>query len=144
MLTDSNEKTVFAMNPLALAYLGDAVWEAFVRRRIMQTKSFGNNADRLHHEGVHYVNAGAQAQLIHALMDRLSESEQALVKRARNHRTATKAKNADPVDYKWATGFEALLGALELSGQSERLAEIMEASAELVETHFSKETEEQR
>jgi ribonuclease-3 family protein len=142
MLTDSNEKTVFAMNPLALAYLGDAVWEAFVRRRIMQTKSFGNNADRLHHEGVHYVNAGAQAQLIHALMDRLSESEQALVKRARNHRTATKAKNADPVDYKWATGFEALLGALELSGQSERLAEIMEASAELVETHFSKETEE--
>ena len=64
------------------------------------------------------------------------------MKRARNHRTATKAKNADPVDYKWATGFEALLGALELSGQSERLAEIMEASAELVETHFSKETEE--
>ena len=142
MLTDSNEKTVFAMNPLALAYLGDAVWEAFVRRRIMQTKSFGNNADKLHHEGVHYVNAGAQAHLIHALMDRLSESEQALVKRARNHRTATKAKNADPVDYKWATGFEALLGALELSGQRERLAEIMEASAELVETHFSKETEE--
>ena len=142
MLTDSNEKTVFAMNPLALAYLGDAVWEAFVRRRIMQTKSFGNNADRLHHEGVHYVNAGAQAHMIHGLFDRLSESEQALVKRARNHRTATKAKNADPVDYKWATGFEALLGALELSGQSERLAEIMEASAELVETHFSKETEE--
>ena len=144
MLTDSNEKTVFAMNPLALAYLGDAVWEAFVRRRIMQTKSFGNNADKLHHEGVHYVNAGAQAHMIHGLFDRLSESEQALVKRARNHRTATKAKNADPVDYKWATGFEALLGALELSGQSERLAEIMEASAELVETHFSKETEEQR
>ena len=142
MLTDSNEKTVFAMNPLALAYLGDAVWEAFVRRRIMQTKSFGNNADKLHHEGVHYVNAGAQAHMIHELFDRLSESEQALVKRARNHRTATKAKNADPVDYKWATGFEALLGALELSGQSERLAEIMEASAELVETHFSKETEE--
>ena len=142
MLTDSNEKTVFAMNPLALAYLGDAVWEAFVRRRIMQTKSFGNNADKLHHEGVHYVNAGAQAHLIHGLFDRLSESEQALVKRARNHRTATKAKNADPVDYKWATGFEALLGALELSGRSERLAEIMEASAELVETHFSKETEE--
>ena len=100
MLTDSNEKTVFAMNPLALAYLGDAVWEAFVRRRIMQTKSFGNNADRLHHEGVHYVNAGAQAHMIHGLFDRLSESEQALVKRARNHRTATKAKNADPVDYK--------------------------------------------
>ena len=142
MLTDSNEKNVFAMNPLALAYLGDAVWEACVRRRIMQTKSFGNNADRLHHEGVHYVNAGAQAHMIHGLFDRLSESEQALVKRARNHRTATKAKNADPVDYKWATGFEALLGALELSGQSERLAEIMEASAELVETHFSKETEE--
>ncbi len=142
MLTDSNEKTVFAMNPLALAYLGDAVWEAFVRRRIMQTKSFGNNADKLHHEGVHYVNAGAQAHMIHGLFDRLSESEQALVKRARNHRTATKAKNADPVDYKWATGFEALLGALELSGQSERLAEIMEASAELVETHLSKETEE--
>ncbi|MBR4150166.1 MAG: ribonuclease III [Firmicutes bacterium] len=142
MLTDSNEKTVFAMNPLALAYLGDAVWEAFVRRRIMQTMSFGNNADKLHHEGVHYVNAGAQAHMIHRLFDRLSESEQALVKRARNHRTATKAKNADPVDYKWATGFEALLGALELSGQSERLAEIMEASAELVETHFSKETEE--
>ncbi len=144
MQTGSSEREVFAMNPLALAYLGDAVWEQFVRGRIMRRKSFGNNADKLHHEGVHYVNAGAQSRIIHELFDRLSESEQALVKRARNHRTATKAKNADPVDYKWATGFEALLGALELSEQGERLAELMEASAELVETHFSKETEEQR
>ena len=142
MLTDSNEKTVFAMNPLALAYLGDAVWEQFVRERIMRTRSFGNNADRLHKEGVRYVNAGAQARVVKLLLERLGESEEALVKRARNHKTATKAKNADPVDYKWATGFEALLGALELSGQTERLAELMEASAAMIEDHFSEEREE--
>ena len=133
MLTDSSEKAVFAMNPLALAYLGDAVWEQFVRERVMRTRSFGNNAEKLHREGVRYVNAAAQADVLKHLADGLSEAEEALVRRARNHRTATKAKNADPMDYKRATAFEALLGALYLSGQTERLAELMERAALRVE-----------
>jgi len=143
MLTDSNERAVFAMNPLALAYLGDAVWEKFVRRRIMLGKSFGNRADLLHKLGVHYVNAGTQAKIIKELLPGLSEAEAALVKRARNHHIATKAKNADPMDYKWATGFEALLGALELSGQDARLAGLMEAAAAIAEGRAAEEKEEQ-
>ncbi len=113
--------------------MGDAVYESFVRERIMRSGRASGHADRLHREGVRYVRAEAQARAILALMEELSEEEQALVKRARNHRTATKPKNADAVTYKWATAFEALLGCLYLCGEEERLAEILEKAAVITE-----------
>ena len=121
------------MNVLSLAYLGDSVWELFVRERVMESLPNANRADKLHKEGIKYVNAFAQAKAVRFLMDEniLSEKELALVKRARNHRTATKAKNADAVTYKWATAFEALIGFLYLSDK-DRLQMLMVKSFQVL------------
>ena len=121
------------MNVLSLAYLGDSVWELFVRERVMESLPNANRADKLHKEGIKYVNAFAQAKAVKFLMDEniLSEKELALVKRARNHRTATKAKNADAVTYKWATAFEALIGFLYLSDK-DRLQMLMVKSFQVL------------
>lgn len=121
------------MNVLSLAYLGDSVWELFIRERVTEGLPNANRADKLHKEGIKYVNAFAQAKAVKFLMDEniLSEKELALVKRARNHRTATKAKNADAVTYKWATAFEALIGFLYLSDK-ERLQMLMLKSVQVL------------
>ena len=121
------------MNVLSLAYLGDSVWELFVRERVMEGLQNANRADKLHKEGIKYVNAFAQAKAVKFLMDEniLSEKELALVKRARNHRTATKAKDADAVTYKWATAFEALIGFLYLSDK-DRLQMLMVKSFQVL------------
>lgn len=124
---------VKTLNPLALAYVGDAVYEQFVRERLVLSGCGGGHADLLHKAGVGYVCAGAQAKALHALEGQLSESEAALVRRARNHKIATKPKNADPMTYKNATAFEALIGYLHLSGEKERAAELMQAAAEFLE-----------
>ena len=119
---------------LTLAYLGDAIYELFIRERVIK-KGVSPKVDVLHRESIHYVNAGAQAKAIKTMMDEsfLSEEEFAVAKRARNHKTATKAKNADPVDYKWATALEALIGWLKLNNQEDRMTEVMEKAAEILE-----------
>ena len=121
------------LNPLALAYVGDAVYEQFIRDRIVRSGHFGGHADLLNREGVRYVCAGAQAAALHNLEADLTEYEAGLVRRARNHKIATKPKNADPMTYKNATAFEALVGYLHLSGDSQRCMEIMERAAEFTE-----------
>lgn len=134
-----DELKVRNMNPLSLAYMGDAVYERFVRERLMHgSEARIGKADLLHKAGVRYVNAGAQAAALAGIRPALTETEEALIKRARNHRTATKAKNADIITYKWATAFEALIGYLFLSEQEERLAMLMEQAAEFIEDHVSK------
>lgn len=85
--------------------MGDAVYELAVREEMMKQGYY--NVNRLHHIATLYVRASAQAKIIKTIFDELDEKEQALVKRARNRKSATKAKNADPVTYKWATAFEA-------------------------------------
>lgn len=113
------------MNTTALAFLGDAVYEVYVRQHVLEKEKV--HVDRLHRLAVKYVCASGQARVVKRLLadDLLTEDEQALVKRARNHRIASKPKNADPVVYKLATAFEALLGFLHLSGQDRRLEEII-------------------
>ena len=129
-----DELKVRNMNPLSLAYMGDAVYESFVRERLMNgSEARTGKADLLHKAGVRYVNAAAQAAALAEIRPLLTETEDALVKRARNHITATKAKNADIITYKWATAFEALIGYLYLSEQKERLARIMEQAALCIE-----------
>ncbi|MDO5331650.1 MAG: ribonuclease III domain-containing protein [Bacillota bacterium] len=123
------------LNVLSLAYMGDAVWEQFVRARVIDKLPDANHADYLHKKGVKYVNAGAQAKIVKMLIKEeiLTEEEVALVKRSRNHKTATKAKNADAITYKWATAFESLLGYLYLSKDTKRLNEIMKISTQYIE-----------
>ena len=118
-------------NSIALAFLGDAVYERFIRERIVRHGSVG--ADKMHREAVRYVKAAAQEHALRAMADSLTEDEADVVRRARNHKITSKPKNADPLTYKMATAFEALLGYLYLDGQDERLAEIMERAAKIVE-----------
>lgn len=127
---DSSKKDI---NTTALAFMGDAVYEIYVRERVMETGQM--NADRLHQMAVRYVRADGQAKAVKALMreDLLTEEELSLVKRARNHRTSSKPRNADPVIYKLATAFEALLGWLYLEKRQQRMEEIIKFALEITE-----------
>ena len=122
------------MNILELAFLGDALYEVFVRTHIINNSPSGR-ADILHRRCVRYVCAGGQSDALIKMMESgyLSDAEAAFARRAHNHKTATKPKNADPVTYKWATAFEALLGYLELSGNKERLHDVMAKAVYLTE-----------
>ena len=121
-----------AFNTEALAYMGDAVYEQAVRQRLIEQGH--SRVDLLHKTAVHYVRAEAQADIIKSIFDELDEEEQALVKRARNHRFHSKAKHADPITYKWATAFEAFAGYLYLAGDTQRLAWLLEKAFAYVET----------
>lgn len=119
------------MNTATLAYMGDAVYEQAVRERIIGD---GNvRVDRLHRKATGYVRAQAQAEIIRQLFDELDPREQSLVKRCRNHKYHSKAKHADPMTYKWATAFEALVGYLYLAGQDQRLQWLLERSFAIIE-----------
>lgn len=120
----------------ALAFLGDALYELYVRHRLILGSYKG--ADRLHGEAVKYVRAEAQAFAIKSMQNELSEDELALVKRARNKKISSKPKNADPLIYKWATAFEALLAYLYLTGQEERMVEIINTAMEKTEEENGK------
>lgn len=120
------------INTTALAYMGDAVYEVYIRQHVMETGHV--HVDRLHAMAVPFVKAEGQAKAIKYLMDNfLTEEEQALTKRARNHKVATKAKNATVMDYKWATAFEALLGYLHLKGDKDRLDAVVKAAIKYIE-----------
>lgn len=125
------------MNTTALAFMGDAVYEIYVRKRMLDRGLV--NADILHREAVRFVRADAQATALKLLMDKLTETELSLVKRARNKKSATKPKNADPVDYKLATAFEALIGFLYLSQNHERMEELIDQTIVLIERKKGKE-----
>ena len=118
------------INTTALAYMGAVVYELAVREEMMKQGYY--NVNRLHHIATLYVRASAQAKIIKTIFDELDEKEQALVKRARNRKSATKAKNADPVTYKWATAFEALTGYLYLTENQDRLSWLMERAIGIV------------
>ena len=115
----------------ALAFVGDAVFALFVRERLMNRVA--GSAHRLHALSTRYVKASAQARIVHTIHDVLTEEEQAVYRRGRNAKSATMPKNADMQEYRVATGFEALLGFLRLSGRQERLDEILEMAAAVVE-----------
>ena len=112
-------------SPLVLAYIGDSVYEVFTRKKVLE-KNQNLPAHKLHKENVKYVKAKAQSDAMEKIEPILTETELAIYKRGRNAKSGTVPKNADLVDYRRATGFETLIGFLELSEQHERLLEIME------------------
>lgn len=124
-------KEVNKINTTALAYMGDAVYEVYVRRHVMDHGAV--YVDKLHKEGIKYAKAVNQAKAIKAIFDDLNDEEKALVKRARNRKAATKAKNADIISYKWATAFEALVGYLYLVGDIKRMEEIIKTAMEVID-----------
>lgn len=119
-LKDVDPKTY---SPLALAYIGDGIYELIVRSMVINHGSVQVN--KMHKKSASLVNAGTQASLIRLIMDELTEEEQAVYKRGRNAKSVTTAKHATVQDYRTATGFEALCGYLYLCGRLERLVTLI-------------------
>ncbi len=113
------------INSLVLAYLGDTIYEDYIREYLIR-KGIGNVND-LQNEAVKYVSAKAQALFLEKLINEnfFDEEELSIIKRARNHKTISHPKNTDIVTYKKATGFEALIGYLKLENKMSRIDEII-------------------
>ena len=113
------------VNVLVLAYMGDTVYEDYIRKYLI-TKGIGNVND-LQTEALKYVSAKSQAKFLTEMIDndKLSEKELDIVKRARNYKTTSHPKSCDIITYKYATGLEALIGYLDLKNNKERIDEIM-------------------
>lgn len=121
-------RDIRSYSPLALAYIGDAVYDLLIRTEIV---SKGNcQVNKYHHQVSAIVKAQAQSELIRSLMEELSEEELEIYRRGRNANSYTKAKNASMGDYHRATGFEALLGYLYLTGRYERITDLVRLGRE--------------
>ena len=115
---------VEVMSPLTWAYVGDSVYEAYIRTYLVETTNL--KPHKLHIRAIKYVKAKAQAEILKNIYDNLTKKEQEIVRRARNTQNHHIAKNADPADYMYATAFEGLIGYLYLTKQEQRLNEILE------------------
>ncbi|MBS4026891.1 MAG: Mini-ribonuclease 3 [Clostridia bacterium] len=124
------------VSPLALAYVGDAVYELFVRHYLI--KKGVTKVNDLHREAVIFVRATTQAKIIHELEQELTEVERKIVKKGRNAKSGQIPKNTGTIEYRYSTGFESLLGYLYLAGQQERLEEILNRIPELVDKYQGK------
>lgn len=121
-----SEKDWTLLNGLALAYVGDAAYEVYIRDHLLQ-KGWTKPND-LHRRATRYVSAKAQAMLMHAMLEQpdfLTEAETDIYKRGRNAKSHTTAKNADVTTYRISTGFEALFGYLHLTKQVARFEELV-------------------
>lgn len=127
-------------SPLVLAYVGDAVYEIMVR---LKTVNRGNlPVNKLHKTSSTFVCAPAQARMIKALEAELTEEEHAVFKRGRNAKSMSSAKNASMIDYRYATGFEALVGWLFLTEQFERLTLLVSRAFAVLEEPLTLQEEE--
>jgi ribonuclease-3 family protein len=111
------------MSPLTWAYVGDCVYELYIRTKLVDTTKL--KPHELHIKSVKYVKAQAQAETLKKLETILTEEEKEIVRRGRNTQTHHIAKNASMQDYMYATAFEALIGYLYLTKQDDRLFEMM-------------------
>ena len=121
------------LNSLALAYMGDAVFEQVVREHLILAGRVRPNI--LHKEATSYVSAKAQAMVVREMIDKefLSEDEQAILRRGRNAKSGSVPKNTDVITYHHSTAFEAVIGSLYLSGQTERLHEVLDFSINFID-----------
>lgn len=126
------------LSPLTLAFVGDAVFDLFVRERLVCLAN--RPVNRLHSLAVSLVKASSQARAAKKLSEILSEKELSVLKRGRNAHTNHKAKNASESDYHYATGLEALFGFLYLSGESDRLRELFELTLDFIEEDYVAQT----
>ena len=119
------------MQPSVLAFIGDAVFNLFIRERLVIKEK--GTSHKLHVLSTEYVKAASQSKISKVLMDTFTEEETYIFRRGRNTKSTTIPKNAEVQDYKYATGFEALLGYLYLTKQTERLYKLMEQAADIIE-----------
>ncbi|MBH5320819.1 ribonuclease III [Paenibacillus sp. GSMTC-2017] len=110
------------VNPVVLAYMGDAVFELLVRQYLISLPN--NKSHHLHKEATKMVSAKAQRELLERWLPHLTEEESDIVRRGRNTKSGAPPKNADPADYRKATALECLVGYLYFEGRLERLGEL--------------------
>lgn len=120
-------------NPLALAYIGDAVYEVYVRRFLLASGKM--KVSQLHFAATHYVSAKAQATILHFLLEnkRLTEQEADMVRRGRNAKSGSVPRHTSQHEYRQSTAFECLLGYLYLMNEIERLEQLVDESLHFVQ-----------
>ena len=119
-----SKEEVNLMSPLVWAYVGDSVYELYIREKLVNATNL--KPHKLHIESIKYVKAKAQADILKSIMDKLTDEEKDIVRRARNAENHHLPKNAEPEDYMYSTAFEGLIGYLYLCKKDERLKEILE------------------
>lgn len=123
-----SKNDISQMSPLVWAYMGDAVYEKFIREYVIKQGLCKNGL--LHKKSIKYVSAKGQARILKEIDEFLTDEEKDIVRRGRNSNPHSTAKNADIVEYKYATGFEALIGWLYLNDREERLEKILKKCVE--------------
>ena len=121
---EKNEIEVNMMSPLTWAYVGDAVYELYIRTHLVNKTNL--KPHKLHIEAIKYVKAQSQAQALKKIEVNLTEKEKEIVRRGRNTENHHVAKNASVQDYMYSTAFEALIGYLYLTNQEKRIKELVE------------------
>lgn len=124
------KEDVNRLSPLVLAYLGDTVYEIYVRTMIVSNENM--SVHKLHMKSIKFVSAKSQANIVRSIMGRLEDDELEIIRRGRNAKAGTMPKNVSVIDYKYATGYEALIGYLYLLKNYKRLDEIFEMSIDVV------------
>ena len=112
------------MPPLTWAYVGDAVYELFIRTHLVNTTKL--KPHMLHIEAIKYVKANGQVEVLNKIYDNLTDEEKDIVRRGRNAQSHHVPKNSTVEEYSYSSAFEALIGYLYLSKQDKRLKEILE------------------
>ncbi|WP_432667335.1 ribonuclease III domain-containing protein [Wukongibacter baidiensis] len=135
-LESIDEEGLRTTPPLVFAYIGDAIYEIYIRTYII--RKYKLKLNELHKTATQFVKAGAQSKIVHVLEEELTEEEWKMVKKGRNQKSGSVAKNASVSDYRYATGFECLLGYLYLSDKKERVEEIISRSIEIIEGEKSR------
>ena len=132
--TGLSEGDIKSMQPLALAFLGDAVYEIYIRKYVM-AKGY-RTINSMHKEAIRFVRAKSQCTAVKRILPELPEEEASVVRRGRNANPHTVPKNAEVEDYRYATALESLFGYLELTGQKERLEELMDRVVAVIEEEY--------
>ena len=127
------------LNPLVLAYIGDAVYEVHIRQSLVLTCP--GKAHELHKKSIRFASAVGQSQAVEEVLPLLTEEETAIYRRGRNSKSATMPKHAGVMEYRRATGLESVFGYLYLTGQTERLRELIRVAL-AAEEHQEKGTDE--
>ena len=122
-IEQKSAEDVKLMSPLIWAYVGDAVYELYIRNYLVNTTKLKTH--QLHINTIKYVKAPAQAKILERIMDKLTEDEKDIVRRARNTQNHHLPKNANVTEYMYSTALEGLIGFLYLTKQEKRLEEVL-------------------
>lgn len=131
MERDKEEIDVDTMSPLVWAYVGDCVYELYVRSHLVNKTRL--KPHMLHIKTIEYVKASAQSKILKKINEILTDEEKEIVRRGRNTENHHLPKNANPQDYMYATAFEALIGYLYLTKKDERLQEILKETIKVID-----------